>query len=534
MKKSIIFIVFILFINQFSAAQSSNEKIDINKTGKPESYSFSFFKLKKINIPADYAFLATSLKNSMRSVLKKQGFKTKPTKGAEIVNIYNRQQILDVGKQLNTDLILTGKYSIKGIGINAKIHLVVLVYDVKGSELVIEKLVVGGTGTGMFVMIDEAAKIVKNEVKKYFKERAIRLEKARKERLRREQMAAAEREKQRQIALEKSKVKTKMNDSEYLSTSVPYAGDFRIFWYTQFTNGTSKTYGKTIGLGEYNSKTGEVRHNLLMANLIVSVGIGYNMSVGIEQGAYYYRQNIQLSTDKELDNIYGASFFNPIFYWKWRLLQDENHGINLTVQFGLQLSFSDTMMSNSIFQTYSHSCANAYHLNIFVSKTLGNFTPFFDLRVAYNYMLTGRWRVPARHTVENYIHGFFEESGRHLFQLTFSFGSEIRFSKLFIIQLIAEYKMASSFSFNLGVSGSSVTTNFKIDPWGYWLFGINTIFQISSDFSVAFTFALSLLQNWHMLGDIISSSGVDTGYDYESKIEYSKTFLGRIYVVFKF
>ncbi len=181
--------IFLFTVNAF--AQQSNAKI-------------GYFELKRGNVPAKYNYLAASLPRSLRSVLRKSGFASVQTRGIKINEIYDRQEAIRKGRRTGAELVICGSYTV--IDAQNEIQFYVLVYDVKAGELVLQRRLVGKTGTQMFDMIDKAANYLKSKIVAYLDNRAKMLALAKKKREARNNLSEAERRRKLQEETERSTV----------------------------------------------------------------------------------------------------------------------------------------------------------------------------------------------------------------------------------------------------------------------------------------------------------------------------------------
>lgn len=395
----------------------------------------SYFPFLSEGVPQEYQYLGTALIRSIRYALQREGFGVVNTHESSLGDIYDRELVLTVGKKLNTDLLLCGRYSIEQGEINHVIRLFVLVYDIQGNERIIEKLFIGRTGTGIFVMIDEAAERIRKEVLSYFINREKILLQAKKIREREENLRREEREKNLIERLQLSALKTQMNDSPYLDTHVNDPKTIKIFtWFSYAYHQRSEysVYSTAYGIP---AATKNYSYQAVSNDLLISIGVVKNLVLGIEQGFYLYRGVTGLEGTSAADTRlnYKSLVFNPIFFLKWRFLQDENHGINLTLDFRFQPELSDTALSQSVFSAWTQSNSWYYTLALHFSKTIGRFTPFGSIIFSYNRVTTGEWRYHEDKQATSYIYGFEKSSDKNNFGLTLKIGTEYRIAKWFIM-----------------------------------------------------------------------------------------------------
>jgi len=447
--------------------------LSVNCFSEEVQYKIGYFKLKSTDAPADYAFFAETLPRSFKTVLERENFKTIDVEEMELEDIYNRKKILETGKKIKADLIFCGSYKIVGEGIGAKIELTVLVYDIKGEERVILKTFLGGTGTGMFVMIDEASAVIKREVLDYFKKREEILKEAKERREREEAMSIEERKKQQEEALRASEVRTRYNNSLYLDSHVTDPKTLKIFFYMLFdyTNYKDNTSSSTFkGLTGY---------------LAISTGIVKNLEAGLTVAKLFASS---FSGNENFEN----SFYNPEFFIKWRALQNENHGLNLTGHIGFQPRCGEKEISSTIFSPIINSNSHTLNLSVFIDKTFGNFTPFLSTTLSFAFRTTGKTQFIPIKTMD--ITGFEKSSDKAVLILYMKLGFEYRPLDWLILQPYLSFARNNEINqiIQEAYSGTPIPVYSYVKPANVFSAGLNLIFTFAKDTSLSCSFQYNI------------------------------------------
>ncbi len=504
MKKHLIILSFIFFLSNYSllaaaeasAGNSPQQNADASESAPETKYRFAYFNLVYQSDIPDYQFLSASLVRSMRSVLSNQGFITVDSQGRQLTDIYDRQSILTIGKELTADLVLCGKYYITGEGVNTKINLIIIIYDIKGGERVIQKLVIGGTGTAMFVMIDESADIIKDAVKAYFKRRLEILEEAKKKREEMERIAEAERKKKQEEELNRSLVKTRYNNSMYLDSHVAREKQLKVFYFLALERNDM----------EFNNAAQD-NSVFIPSNLAVSYGLGKNLEIKLDISFLFFR-----SYDQSYSGVFDSrkkssgEMYNPTLGVKWRFLQNENHGFNGSFYFGFQPGLSENAYGGSIFYFISLKSIHTIYANFTFDKTLGKFTPYLNFEnqigIRYKGIYGVSFEINDDSAVKQSIIDFGPNNKRIFFSLRIKLGTEIRFNSWFFINVGFSYGYQSGYenTYYMGVFSTNFLTAtdlHSLTPSIKVIFEVKPNLALSLDFQYNF-FLNKLMTRWDM------------------------------------
>lgn len=459
-----------------------------------ETQKITYFKFVQQDVPVEFQFLADSLPNSIRSVLSRNGYQTVDRQGKIIEDVYNRTEIVKTGKELGTDLVLTGKYYISGEGSKRQINLIIFVYDVKGEERVIEKLVIGGTGAAMFELVDSVGLLVEREVAAYYKKREEMLAQARKKREEAEARDAETRRREQENALRQNAVHTLYNSSMYLDSHVTPVKSMKVFYYMLVNadkndnipnSGTSSTIKSLSYLSQINLAYG------------IFDGLEFKLEIPFQFKSSFNIYDDVTSTD--LGRSIGFKFYNPIFGFKYRLLKDEKQGLNLTLEFSMQFAlskenslFGDIFIQPIITDSYHFSVPqHRFIFGVYLDKTMGIFTPFISFKLSLKKYLNSisLYGVYADATF-NYQMEWDTKTG---VDLKITVGTEIRPLYWLIIQPYYYFYYVSKAS---GISEGAIAI--LLDSYHIHTIGANFIFKVKPELSLAIAF------NYNIKSDIFT------------------------------
>ena len=435
------------------------------------SYKFSYFPFKQISKRKNYNFLSMSIPRSIRSVVSSDRYLTTPTDSKQIKDAGNREQVLQIGKHLNSDIIICGTYKINGQSINAKIILEIYIYDIQGSELVIRKRVIGGTGIAMFTMIDETAVIVKNSVENYYKNRQKILEQSRK---RREKLLEIKDEAEKEQFVKKMQqetIRTRYNDSKYLDSHVAKTKNLKIFTYLM-----QDYFEYSIIDSTY---TGSAKNTLFSVSL--SIGLGKNLELRLDLSSILYHIEDHSVT---FSDSAKTIFFNPALNLKWRALQNENHNINLTLLFGVQPAVSDTSFGGTIFHPFTFSSLHTFYFGIYLDKTLGKFTPFISVDFTLERRYKGKYVYNLSSQQDLQIKSM---SSDFHFTMISKLGFEYWFTSWFIVQASFIFSFSSKME-TVVISEHNPSWLRKLGNYYQYSPGIKLIFKLSKSSALSFSY----------------------------------------------
>mgnify|MGYP002412812691 FL=1 len=355
---------------------------------------------------------------------------------------------------------------------NAKIELVISIYDIAGEERVIQKKIIGGTGTAMFVLVDDTAEMIEKAVNKYTAMRQKHLAEAKREREESERLNAEERERLLKERLERAAFRARLNNSLYLDTHVALPKTMKILYFLMYSQGTQE---RGIYISTFQN---------LLSQLNLSYGIFNNFEVRLEL-AVLHNTNADFGSSGTV-NVKKQYLYNPNILFKYRVLQNENHGVNLAVEFGIQFSYGDKLFGGNIFLPQRNSGGTTvqfnshnFTFNVYADKTFGIFTPYLGISFRIK-KYTGTLLGLGDSSSEYEAHSGLQLNKSRDWDFEMKAGFEVRPLKWLVLQPGIRFFYVPSISI---VEGPLILGSIKQIS-----FGLNLIFILPKRISLAIAF----------------------------------------------
>ncbi len=248
------------------------------------------------------------------------------------------------------------------------------IFDLKKNRIIFNREYRSITGTGYYVLKDKLAAAYKRFIEKY---NTVGIEKT-------------------DSPIVKKFVQTEYNRSPYLNSYVANMGELNLTWYFLGAPRTIVKADKVSTLGE-NNVLEEFNQDLknFTTQLEIGLGIFNSFEAGFRLAVLvgYNREMLMTSVSSVDGQVYDNNetidtswkMFEPAFFVKYKLLDEQNNFLNLTVQAEVQPDISKDWLGGGFYNYMEelHTDYAVYSFHLFFDKTFSFFTPFLYLSYEY-------------------------------------------------------------------------------------------------------------------------------------------------------